>query len=250
MTKPAIIAHTHPRFWLVLPLFITIVGITIILLTRYVAYIYHPEVFSHSLPTISKTASLDVATQLFAYTMPIIAACVLLAYFLGFLATKERIVTLANKTLAPKLHMLNRITLTLGTTSAIALALLAIVSLEDNNDWHIYFSYIFFISQVLSFAFDSSVLLKLRKHVGEDREKHGLGFDLRPWLSIALIVNACFFYFMYLYKNDPLLVDFALTRPIYVGSEYLSVFIGLSYATAYRTEFRHYINKLFGTSYK
>jgi len=247
MTRPAIIGYTYPKFWLVLPLFITIVGITIILLTRYIAYLYHPELFSNSLPTISKAASLEVATQLFSNTIPIIAVCVFFAWYLFYSVTKERIIKLADDTLAPQLHALNLIALALGLTSAISLALLAIVSLEDNNDWHIYFSYIFFICQTLSFAFDSSVLLKLRKHVGEDREKHGLGFDLRPWLSIALIFNACIFYFMYLYKNDPLLVNFALTRPIYVGSEYLSVFIILSYATAYRTEVRHYINTLFDT---
>ena len=247
--KPAIIGYAHPRFWIFLPLFITVTGISLILLTRYVAYLYHPEEFARSLPTISKTASLEIATQLFAYTIPVIAVCVLFTWYIGFLATRERIITLVDESDAPRLHTLSRIALVLGLTSAIALALLAIVSLEDNNDWHIYFSYVFFISQTLSFAFDSSVLLKIRKHVGKDQAKHGLGFDVRPWLSIALIFNACFFYFMYLYKEDPLLVDFALTRPIYVGSEYLSVFIGLTYATAYMPEIRRYINNVFGTKH-
>jgi len=248
--KNGIIGYAHPRFWLFLPLFITISGISVILLTRYIAYIYHPEEFARSLPTISKTASLDIATQLFASTIPIIAVCVLFAWYLGYLATQERITVLVEEKYAPRLHLLNRIALTLGVTSGISLALLAIVSLEDNNDWHIYFSYIFFISQTLSFAFDSSVLLQIRKHVGKDRAKHGFGLDVRPWLSIALIINALFFYFMYLYKEDPLLANFALTRPIYVGSEYLSVFIGLSYATAYLPEMRRYINNFFGTNYK
>jgi len=247
--KPVIIGYAHPRFWLFLPLFITIGGITAILLTRYVAYIYHPEVFAQSLPTVSKTASLDVASQLFAYTIPIIAICVLFAWYLGFIATRERIITIVGEKHAPRLHRLNRLAVTLGFISAIALALLAIVSLEDNNDWHIYFSYIFFISQTLSFAVDSSVLLQIRKHAGKDRAKHGLGFDARPWLSIVLIFNALFFYFLYLYKNDPLLIDFAFTRPLYIGSEYLSCFIGLSYATAYLPEFRRYINHVFNTNY-
>lgn len=248
--KPAIITYAHPRFWLFLPLFITIGGIATLLVTRYIAYIYHPEVFEKSLPTISKAASLDVATQIFAIAMPLIALCVLFVWYMGFLATRERITTLVNHKAAPKLHGLNRIALTLGFSSAIFMALLAIVSLKDNNQWHMYFSYGFFISQVLSFAVDSFVLIQIRKHVANERIKHGLGFDLRPWLGIALFINALFFYFMYLYKNDPLLVDFALTRPLYVGSEYLSTFIGLTYATAYLPEIRRYINAVFDTNYR
>lgn len=248
--KPTIIHYAHPRFWLFLPLFITVGGISTLLLTRYIAYLYHPEVFASSLPTISKAASLDVASQIFSAVMPIIALCVLFAWYMGFLATRERITTLVDKPNAPRLHHLNRTAVTFGFSSAIFLALLAIVSLEDNNDWHIYFSYGFFISQVLSFAFDSYVLLQIRKHVDNACAEHGLGLDLRPWLCIALVVNALFFYFMYLYKNDPLLVDFVFTRPLYVGSEYLSTFIGLSYATAYLPEVRRYINSVFGTTYK
>lgn len=248
--KPAIIGYAHPRFWIFLPLFITIAGITSILLTRYVAFIYHPEEFARSLPTISKTASLDIATQLFAYTIPVIAVCVLLTWYIGFLATKERIIALVDENNAPRLHILSRIALILGITSAIALASLAIVSLEDNDPLHINFSYIFFISQTLSFSFDSYVLLQIRKHVGKEQAKHGLGFDLRPWLTIALILNILFFYFLYLYKEEPLLIDFELTRPLYVGSEYLSVFIGLTYASAYLSEIKRYINSVFGTNYK
>ena len=248
--KPTIISYAHPRFWLFLPLFITVGGISTLLITRYIAYIYHPEVFAQSLPTISKAASLDVASQVFSAVMPLIAFCVLFAWYMGFLATRERITALVEKSYAPRLHLLNRIALTLGLTSAVFLASLAIVSLEDNNDWHIYFSYGFFISQVFSFVFDSYVLVQIRKHVDKDCAEHGLGFDLRPWLSIALLVNASFFYFMYLYKNDPLLVDFAFTRPLYVGSEYLSTFIGLTYATAYLPEIRRYINSVFDTNYK
>src|SRR5210317_711035 len=111
--KPAIIGYAHPRFWLLLPLFITFAGMAIVITTRYVAYIHHPEVFDHSLPTISKTASLDIATQLFAYTMPIIAVCILFAWYLGYLATLERINTLVEKEYAPRLRILNRTALTL-----------------------------------------------------------------------------------------------------------------------------------------
>ncbi|HFE38105.1 MAG TPA: hypothetical protein ENK06_06755, partial [Gammaproteobacteria bacterium] len=188
--KPALIGYAHPRFWLFLPLFITIGGISALLLTRYVAYLYHPEEFARSLPTISKAASLDVATQLFAFTIPVFALGVIFAWYLGFLATRERITALVDDEFAPRLYLLNKIAVSLGFISAIFLALLAIISLEDNNDWHIYFSYGFFISQTLSFAFDSSVLLQIRKHTGKDRAKHGLGLDVRPWLSIALVINA------------------------------------------------------------
>jgi len=247
--NPSIITYVHPRIWLFLPLFITFGGITAILITRYVAYTYHPEVFAHSLPTISKTAALEYATEIFSSTIPIIATCVIIAWFLGFLATKERILTLTNGTNTSKLLHLNRIALSMGVTSGVFLAALAVVSLEDNNDMHIYYSYGFFISQVLSFGFDTYVLLKIRKLVGPDKQKHRLGFDLRPWLCVAYVANALIFYFLYTFKEDPLLVDFALTRPIYVGSEYSFVFIGITYATAYRTEFRHYINKVFGTNY-
>lgn len=248
--KPKILSCAHPRFWLFLPLFVTIAGVSIVLITRYIAYIYHPEVFNRSLPTISKTASLDISTQFFAYTMPIIAICVLFSWYLGFLATRERINTLVEKKYTPRLYWFNRIALTLGLASGISLALLSLVSLRDNNELHILFSYFFFISLVLSLAFDSSVLLQIQKHAGKDRKKYNLGIDVRPWLTAALFLNACFFYFLYLYKEDPFLINFTLTRPIYVGSEYLLVFIGQMYATAYLPEIRRYINNVFGTNYK
>lgn len=248
--KHEVLGYMHPRVWLFLPLFITIGGIAIILGTRFIAYIYHPEVFARSLTTISKTAALEYSTQFFAICMPIIAFCVMIVWYVSHLATRERISILVDMVNAPRLYFFNKMALLFGILSSIFLALLAIISLKDNNALHIYFSYGFFISQVLSFAFDTSVLLQLRKYVGENRLKHKLGFDFRPWICAAYIINALIFYFLYLFKGSPLLADFALTRPIYVMSEYTFVFIGISYATAYRTELRYFINNAYGTTYR
>ena len=232
-----------PRFWLYLPIFVTISGILIILMTRLIAYSYNPEVFSRSLTTISNTAAFENAAQFFSPSMSIIALCVMLVWYMGYLATKQRITLIKNITIQTRFYFANKLILFFGLNACIFLILLALVNLKANNTLHIYFSYGFFISQIICFLLDTLLLLKIRKHLTNIDFKH----DLRPWICAAYIFNSLVFYFLYLYKGSPLLVSYSYTKSVYIISEYSLVFIGLCYSTAYRSEIKYYINSFFRT---
>jgi len=239
--KPRILDIINPKICLILPWFITLFGIAGVIVTRIVAYYVDPAEFARSLPTISKAASIDIATTLFAIVMTIVAIAMIIVWYLGYLATQYKINLVHKHTQQTNLHTLNVIGVIFGISSAIFLMGLANVSLEDDNDWHMYFSYLFFISQVFSFIFDTIVLAKLRRLANGKRNEFGLGFDARPWVCLAVFIDALFFYFMYSFKESPLLADFEYTRQVYVGSEYLLVMIALTYAIAYFPGIRTYI---------
>jgi len=249
LKKQILVNYIHPKFWLFLPVFVTIGGILIVLITRYLAYVFNPEVFSRSLTTISNTAAFEYASQFFASSMSVIALCIMLVWYVGHLANKNRIALLSNIEVVSRLGFINKITLILGIISCLFLILLSLISLKDNNPLHIAFSYGFFITQTLAFVLDTTLLFKIRKYLKNSGHKHDLRFDMRPWVCIAFIINALLFYFLYLYKGSPLLANFSFTQSIYIISEYSFVFIGLMYASAYRTELRHYVNNLYGTAY-
>jgi len=236
-----------PRFWLYLPLFVTISGILVIVTTRFIAYSYNPEAFSRSLTTISNTAAYDYAAQFFAPSMSVIAFFVMLVWYMGYIATKERITTIKSAQIKTRFYFVNKLVLFFGLSSCVFLILLACVSLKDNNAFHIYFSYGFFITQLISFSLDTTLLLNIRKYLIQKDFKHNLTMDMRPWICVAYIINALIFYFLYLYKGSPLLSSFSFTKFIYIISEYTFVFIGLCYSTAYRSEIKYYINNFFET---
>lgn len=202
-------------------LFIPLVGVPTILLTRLLAWLYQPGLFDGTLPTISKTAAFAPGSLLFTPGMTLVAGAIVLAWPVAH-GVNARAIAQRPAAQARGLTMLNRAALAAGITAGIALGALSIVTLEVHDPAHVELSKLFFGAQILALLIDGSLSLRL-----------DAGAQARKRLCLAVAASAFVFLLAFLVKDADALADSMVVRWIYVGSESLVCVLMLCYSLTY-----------------
>jgi phosphatidylglycerophosphate synthase len=211
------------RLGAMLVIFIPLVGIPTILLTRLLAWIYHPALFERTVPTVSKTAAFAPGSFVFTAGMTLAAAAIVLAWPIVH-ARNARAIAAGG---ARGLVLLNRAALAAGMTAGFALAALAIVTLEVNDPAHVGLSKLFFGAQVLALLFDGALSLRLDPAA-----------RARTRVCLAVAASALVFLVAFLVKDADALAQSRAVRWIYVGSESVLCILLLCYSLTYLGDFR------------
>ena len=150
-----IISLIKPKL-LMAPVLVFFMGVPLIISTRIIFYIYHPEYFINRLPSISKTAAYTPGSYLFYPGMTFVSLCILVTWTYIYQLNKDRISHFStddNNHLL--LHLTNSLATILGVSAGIFLGFLSIISLETDDPLHILLSILFFSCLILSFIFDT-----------------------------------------------------------------------------------------------
>lgn len=232
----------HPADLLVLALCISLVGIPVVIISRILARIHHPELYVDSLPTVSKVAAYAPSDFFFEPGMTLVAICAFICWPMALILNNHRIRAYSTRRFERvMLYTGVFFSVLLGMIASISLAGLAIYSLEDSDSWHMNFSILFFSCQVFAFLLDISATMRLRylsSRVADDGPKFSL--NGKPWVTLVMFVGGVVFLYMFLKKDNNPLESELMTRWLYVGSEQLLIILFLLYPSLYYPEGRHY----------
>ena len=226
------------RCGLLLALGIPVIGIPVILLTRLLAWLYQPQLFEATLPTISKTAAYAPASWLFTPGMALVAVAIVLAWPISYLLNRREMLRLVtSRTAAVRLGILNAMTMLFGIIAGLSLGGLAIIHLEVHDSTHMLLSKIFFGMMVLALLCDSLFAQRLGKYAllaaNANTNPTHVGMNLRYPICLMVSLSAIFFLFMFLTKDTGLIPYPTLERWLYVGSETILSILLLLYSLSY-----------------
>jgi uncharacterized membrane-anchored protein YitT (DUF2179 family) len=236
------------RFGLILALGIPVIGIPVVLLTRLLAWLYQPQLFESTLPTISKTAAYAPASWLFTPGMAIVAIAIVLAWPISYLLNRREILRLVtSSTAAVRLGILNAMSMLFGIIAGLSLGGLAIIHLEVHDPTHMLLSKIFFGMMVLALLCDSLLARRLGKYAlptaNVISNPAPAGMNLRYPICLMVSLSAIFFLFMFLTKDTGLIPHPMLVRWLYVGSETILCILLLLYSLSYLPLLRRVISE-------
>lgn len=235
------------RFGLFLAVAIPVIGIPVILLTRLLAWLYQPQLFETTLPTISKTAAFAPASFLFTPGMSLVSIAIVLAWPISYLLNRREIFRLVTaSTAAVRLDLLNAMTMLFGIIAGLSLGGLSIIHLEVDSSIHMLLSKIFFGMMVLALLCDSLLAQRLGRYTMPTADSLNVtpaGMNLRYPICLLTSISAIAFLFMFLTKDTDLIPYPMLVRWLYVGSESaLSIFL-LLYSLSYLPLLRRIISE-------
>ena len=202
------------------PIFACITGISTILITRLVSYLTAPQLFEHTIPTISKTAAFEPAYYVFVVGMTICAMMCPIVWTMMLLAHKRYFSLLTSqRNMIISLLMCASLA---GIFSGICLVTLTHITLEESDPTHIALSYSFFIFQLLAFLLDALGVSMMKKQLNVT-SNHPLNMDLnyRRLLAYTLPIIGVIFYFLYVAKDTNWFEDKMLVQALYVSTEYI-----------------------------
>lgn len=237
----------HPYRLSLASLLVFLIGVPTIFLTRIVFHATRPEYFATTIPTISKSSAFAPASDVFLVGMLVVAACIVTSWWLVFKLSRERAQDLSVAFARHRLHRALAVSAAvLGTLAGICLALLAIITLETSDPFHILLSYAFFISQLSAFLVDTGAALLLNGALAAKLgggAKHSLGG--KPAVSLFLVLLGVFFLFMFLTRDKDIYPNEMLAQGIYVISEYVLATLCFGYAALYFPELRSHFRRSF-----
>ncbi len=222
-------------------LLVGLVGVPVIMATRFIFAANYPEYISRRVPTISKFSAYEPASYLFTPGMTFVALCGIVAWWLVWRMNGERIATLdpAHPSRVRYLRM-NHAAAAFGVLACLNLALLAIVTLRVNNDAHMVFSSIFFPSQVIAFVFDGLLAVSLARLIWVSDAGRRRPIAIKPVLAAIIVVGAAFYLFMFLNKGTDIFGDRRLRQYFYVYTEYALATMLLTYPAFYYGQLRRH----------
>lgn len=223
------------------------IGIPAILLTRLLSWLYQPQLFNGTLPSISKTAAYSPGSWLFTPAMTLVAAAIVIAWPISYMLNRREILKLVPPgTDTMRLGILNAITMLLGMTAGLALGGLSIIHLEVNSPTHMLLSKIFFSTMILALFSDCLLAQRLGKYASTAAARSPNtpgGMGLRYPICLLVFIWGLFFLFMFLIKDTELIPHPMLVRWLYVGSESILCILLLLYSLSYLPLLRHVISE-------
>ncbi len=221
---------------------VSLIGVPVIMATRYIFIADQPDYVARRVPTISKTSALEVASYLFAPGMTIVALCALTAWWLSWRMNNARIAAAEPSSLRPGLcRWLNHCWLLGGVVVCLNLSLLAIVTLRVSNESHMAFSIVFFNTQVLAFIADAWCGALLSRAEEPSGRAWWRRLDDKTIFAMLIVLGSAFYFFMFLTKGLETFGDRMQRQWVYVFTEYILVTMFLSYpAFYYRKLKRHF----------
>ncbi len=202
------------------PIIVCITGIGTILLTRSISFLTTPELFEHSVPTISRTAATEPANMVFIVGMTIVAAMSQIGWPTIFLSYKCYFPLLTSK----RKLIISMLTCAMvtGMIAGLCLGTMAHISLEDSSRIHIIFSYGFFICQLVAYLVDTLAVNMIKKQLNvTGTHPLNIDFKYRSWVAFSLPVMGIIFYFLYNAKVSHWYENQILVEAIYVSAEHI-----------------------------
>jgi hypothetical protein len=238
----AVVAPDVPyHLALCLPL-VFVLGSFSLFATRLIHWVYHPEQWVGTSPSISGTSSEPPGSTFFFAMMLATALCILISWSLVLRMNAERLRTQPPSRRRTGLAVLNVAACGTGMFAGLTLAALGGVNLSVGHDFHMAASYAFYISQVLSFLLDGGNAVALRRLCpGLDGPIERRTVRSKLIVGVTSLVCALFFLFMYLVRDhlDP--ASLYRAQAIYVASEYTVALICFAYPlTSFAEIRRHY----------
>ncbi|HVZ68335.1 MAG TPA: hypothetical protein VG891_02655 [Rhizomicrobium sp.] len=226
-----------PRFlWCVPAVFV--IGVTALAASWGLFYVYHPDGFVGTLPSISETISIAPGSIAFQVLMCVVTPCIVVSWLLNYNASRWQIAQLeARGDDVRPASALNLLSCTLGIAAGMQLAGLSALKLHSgdfSHEWHIWLSEGFYSSQVLSFLIDG-VCAAVRSK-GTVRPAQARSLRARIGLGIAAAVTALAFLYLYVSRQD--FSDAWLAQALYVTSEYMLATLCFAYPMAAYPELR------------
>lgn len=226
-----------PRFlWCVPAVFV--LGVTALAVSWGLFYVYHPEGFVGTLPSISETISRTPGSTAFQILMCVVTPCIVVSWLLNFHANRMQIASLARRGADMRMaRLFNRLSCIVGIAAGLQLAGLSALKLHAgplSHSLHMLLSEGFYTSQVTAFAFDGiCALLRRSPSMPSAQAK-----SLRARLVITVAAAAIAFVFLYLYLSRKDFSDALLAQAFYVASEYLLATLCFAYPVAAYPELR------------
>lgn len=217
-------------------------GIITIIVTRILFYIYHPEYFLNTIPTISKSAAYTPGSYFFMLGMNIVSICSFITWYLIYRFNTKRIKILLNtdnKYIAA--NIFNFMGFILGTLAALFLALFTNISLEDHTNYHISFSKYFFFTEIFAFIMDSvccSIIYNQITALNGTFNKNY--YYLRYAITLLVILSSLIYFF--LFENRGIFNNVHLAQLFYVITEHVTAILCFSYAAAYFPDINKHID--------
>lgn len=226
------------------PLGVFFVGVTIIILTRYVFYIFHPSYFDGRVPSISKSAAFAPGVYLFCAGTVVVCICI----FITVDYVKQIYSSRIDRLMLPEredrhLRKLCNTGALIACAAGIFLVMLSIISLEVNGDLHIILSIMFFSTQNLAFVYDFFCTRKINHYARQKNlDDKCISANGKPLLFVIITCLSLFYLFMFLFKDSSIFPDNYLAHQIYSATEYTWASLAFMYAALYYPE----IKKQFG----
>ncbi|MDP6705475.1 MAG: hypothetical protein QF893_03940 [Alphaproteobacteria bacterium] len=226
-------------------LLVFLVGVPIILITRWAFVVHHAEFFERTNPSISKTAAYAPGSYIFAAGIVLTAVLLIMAWYIG-----RRVNGWSFEALRPGpgtglMSALSGAGSILGMIAGVLLAALAIVNLKVSNNGHMVLSALFYASQVGAFLLDSVAAVWLKRRAREQADiDPPIPGNSRIWVCVGVVVATACFVFLFNFKDWEAYDDSMLVQRIYVASEYILATLCLGYAVAGYFDCKSYFNKV------
>jgi hypothetical protein len=226
-----------PRLlWCVPAVFV--IGVTALAVSWGLFYVYHPDGFIGTLPSISETISKTPGSIVFQLLMCVVTPCIVVSWLLNFNATKGHLASLAARDENVRMARgLNIAACTVGILAGVLLASLSAVKLHSghvSHVWHIWLSEGFYSTQVTAFLIDGACAVLRRK--GQTNSAQARSLRARLAVGIAAVVAALVFLYLYVSRHD--FADAWLAQAIYVTCEYTLATVCFAYPMAAYPELR------------
>lgn len=192
----AALSGAQSRYAMFLIVAIPAIGIPVVLLTRVAAWLYRPELFEGTLPSISKTAAFAPGAWIFLIGMSAVALCVVLAWPIGHMLNRWDISRVsAGRPVALGLAVMNLMGTLLGICAGLALGALAIITLEVSDPTHVMLSKIFFGTKVTAILLNATLGVWIGRYANAgERPVSALERRGRMWISVTTVILAVFFW--------------------------------------------------------
>jgi hypothetical protein len=218
-----------------------VIGVVALTSSWTLFYIYHPDGFVGTLPSISETISTAPGSIAFQSLMCVVTPCIVVTWLLNFFATRSSLAMLAASGRPVAIaSLLNIAACAVGILAGILLAALAAIRLHDGDvahEWHIWLSEGFYSTQVVSFLIDASCAVARRGENSTPAQSRSL--RARLLVGFSAITMALVFLYLYVSREivpgDPL-----LSQGIYVACEYMLATLCFAYPMAAYPELRAY----------
>ncbi len=219
---------------------VSLLGVPVIMATRYIFAAHLPDYFARRSPTISRTSAHEPASWLFGPGMTLVAVNTITAWSLVWRFNAARIAA-AEPDWQPgrRCRWLNNFACFTGVLACINLALLAIVTLRVSNDSHMAFSIVFFNAQVAAFIADGWLDAILRRREQPTASRLGE----KEIYTLVMVAVGVFYGFMFLTKHLDTFGDRALRQQVYVITEYILTTMFLSYPWFYYLRLKRHFGK-------
>jgi hypothetical protein len=231
----AVLSAAQSRYAMFLFIVIPALGIPVVLLTRIAAWVFRPELFVGTLPSISKTAAFAPGTWIFTSGMSVVALCVVLAWPIGHMLNQRDLARFRGQMRSRGgLEWMNLAGTLLGICAGLALGALAIITLEIHDPVHVALSKIFFATKVVAIGLNATVGWRIGRYaIGAALPLAEVEWRGRLWMSMIIATLAVCFLVLFVTKDYALGTPEMVVRWMYVGTENLLCFLLLSYSLTY-----------------